>query len=87
MTSNINEALNYLKERTSELNDLNKQIKFVYISLCEKPATLEVLKKKYNCFWLIEDYYGNRDKPTTIRGDYKELEEFLNKLVKENIYS
>lgn len=82
-TSNISLALKYLNDREDEL----KEIKFIYISLCEKPETLKAMKKKHNCFWLIEDYYRNRYKRETIRNDYKELEEFLNKLVKESVFN
>ncbi len=83
MTSNITFVQNYFKTRIEELENLNKEIKFAYISLCEIPKIIEYLKLNYkdNCFWLIEGYYRSRNKSDTKLNDYMELEIYLKNLL------
>ena len=72
----------YLQSYITILNKLN--IQYAYISLCEIPGNLNAMKRNYpdNCFWLIEGYYGDRDKENVKKNDLEELKIFLNKLIK-----
>lgn len=65
---NNEEIKNYIKKYIDEIKRINKKyhsnIRYGYISLCEKPANLEILDKNFpnNCFWVIRGYYGSRNK-------------------------
>jgi hypothetical protein len=67
-SNNPKEAVEYLNGEINELKRINKQygsnIKYGYISLCEIPDNLKKMNEVFNgkCFWIIEGYYGSRNK-------------------------
>ena len=73
------QKLNYLQRIVWKL--YNCSIRFGYISLCEIPDNLKELKKNYgdNLFWIIEGYYGLRNKIGT-KGR-QEFQNYIEKLI------
>ncbi len=66
--SNKENAFDYLDTFINKIEKINKNnhsnIRFGYISLCERPSDLEILNENFqnNCFWIIRGYYGSRNK-------------------------
>ncbi len=83
-TQTIDESLEYIQVHMEELKEINKNIKYGYVSLCERPKHLEAIQKKIakNSFWIIEGYYRDREKEKTKKNSYKEFEKFVNNLIK-----
>jgi len=77
----IKKYLNILKQ--INIRQINTNIKYGYISLCEIPTNLLAMKEEYpdNCFWLIEGYYGSRNNPEIIKNSKEEFKEYLKKLI------
>ena len=76
------DAINYLNREIEALKNCSPKTKYVYISLCEIPDNLKELDNKFEgkCFWIVRDYYRNRNKyEKTIEID---LEKYINNLLK-----